>query len=496
MRLHQIALLLIVPACVGGGALPGDDDGSPTPADDDSTEEPTPPVCDEGPALPLSAPEHLSGFTGSEDFAFDDEGRYVSQDVAGNLTGVTHGGEVTLLLPAIGNVAGIDFLPGGDVVWCDLDHGAVSRADLETGARRILCSGISYPNGIDVDEEGFIYVADQGTGEVRRIDSESGDYEVIASGLNAPNGLAFSPDWAHLYVGSFGGGTITVIDRLAGGAWGPPREFGRSGSMPKPTTPCDGLDLGDSCLDPWSWVLGSCVDDHQGGMACLQVLDEVACAGLDPGDSCETTMFSQPVHSVCVEDAWMSTFFCPRTPEPYIRPCFGQPWGAECMVDDLVGWCDVSWEGAQACVTPGAGYDAALAACVDVELGVDCQAPDPIYPTMGQCQDGKAIGYPGPYCGPIWEGGGGGGFDGINVDLCGRVYISEYVTGFVWRWDEEGADPVQVTEFLASWIPNMHWGNGLGGWESDVLYVADRDTAGVFGLHLDVEGRRKPSYPR
>ncbi len=83
------------------------------------------------------------------------------------------------------------------------------------------------------------------------------------------------------------------------------------------------------------------------------------------------------------------------------------------------------------------------------------------------------------------DGGGGGGLDGMAVDACGNVYVTEYIAGFVWRFTPEGVRE-KVAELPSQWIPNMHWGSGIGGWDENILYVADRDEGRLFELDLGI----------
>jgi sugar lactone lactonase YvrE len=79
------------------------------------------------------------------------------------------------------------------------------------------------------------------------------------------------------------------------------------------------------------------------------------------------------------------------------------------------------------------------------------------------------------------------GIDGLGVDACGYVYASEYVKGNVWRIAPDG-----TTELIATlpsyWIPNIKWGRGLGGFERDVMYVADRQDGRLFGMSVGGPG--------
>lgn len=88
-----------------------------------------------------------------------------------------------------------------------------------------------------------------------------------------------------------------------------------------------------------------------------------------------------------------------------------------------------------------------------------------------------------------------GGYDGINVDECGNIYVTEYIAGKVWRLTPDASDIRLAAELPSSWIPNMRWGNGVGGWEEDTLYVMDLDQGRVFGLELGLEGKKAVYWP-
>jgi sugar lactone lactonase YvrE len=90
------------------------------------------------------------------------------------------------------------------------------------------------------------------------------------------------------------------------------------------------------------------------------------------------------------------------------------------------------------------------------------------------------------------QGGQVGGFDGINVDQCGSVYITEFGPGRVWRITSDGGQIDLVADLPSGWIPNMRWGNGVAGWSETTLYVSDRGQGRLFGLEIGLRG--KPSF--
>jgi hypothetical protein len=87
------------------------------------------------------------------------------------------------------------------------------------------------------------------------------------------------------------------------------------------------------------------------------------------------------------------------------------------------------------------------------------------------------------------QDGFSGGFDGINVDACGNVYVTEYIRGDIWRITPDGAQVEKFVSLPSSWIPNLRWGHGMYGWETDILYVADRDQGRIFAVHAGIIGK-------
>jgi sugar lactone lactonase YvrE len=175
------------------------------PNSDDTTTGP-PVDCDSIPRGPFPY-SVKTNIIATEDLAFDDQGNLVGADF-GNLFRTQYDENPQLWVPGAGVSAGLRATSEGMIVFNGPDN--LSRIN-EFDAPEIILGGLSYPNGMDVDLDGYVYVAEQSGSRVRRIDSETGEFTIVAEGLSAPNGVSFSPDYQTLYVGSFGGGTITAI---------------------------------------------------------------------------------------------------------------------------------------------------------------------------------------------------------------------------------------------------------------------------------------------
>ena len=154
--------------------------------------------CENVPAVPIEF-ETLSGFTDSEDFAFDGEGNMVANK-SNNLLKVDIDGKSTVLLANIGETNGMCFLLNGDLAVADYDN--VYRV-APNGSKSTVISNLAYANGMEVDLDGYIYVSEQEAGRVRRINPDNGEYTIIAKNLPAPNGLSFGPEMKTLYIGNF-----------------------------------------------------------------------------------------------------------------------------------------------------------------------------------------------------------------------------------------------------------------------------------------------------
>lgn len=81
---------------------------------------------------------------------------------------------------------------------------------------------------------------------------------------------------------------------------------------------------------------------------------------------------------------------------------------------------------------------------------------------------------------------GTGSLDGIVVDACDNVYVTDFGPGIVYR--VEGLNHELVANLPAGWIPNMHFGSGVGGWDSWRLYVMNISGNQLYEVDLGVPG--------
>ena len=477
-----LGMLLVVSACEPGGSVDPKKHKTKTPPITTPTEV-EPVDCEvDVPDLPLQVTERLRGFTGAEDFAFDNKGRYVATDDFGNLVRRDINGDGGIWTPGIGNTAGTHFLPNGHLAIADVGQGRVVRVQ-KNGSTETMIGGMAYPNGITVDMDGVVYVADQTYGEVIRYDPETDDTQVIASELFNPNGLALSVDHRTLYVGSFGGGTIHAIDLDN------PGEAVLHGQTPGGTEQtsvvdsCEGRSEGDECFLDFIG-LGSCLSDGI-DLTCEFTVNEDACLGLSAGDPCQHTVLGEPMDSICSMQPTLGTLFCPRVPAEVVTSCIGAAEDDSCTALGLDRECRESWEELMICDVT-AWIEQSELACEGANVDDACVIIEYEGYVDGTCQQGGGD----LTCDPGWNGGEQffGGLDGVAVDACGYVWATEYTKGYVWRFPPEGGEPDLAVETETFWIPNMHFGNGIGGWDPNTMYMQDRSTDDLLVIPIGIPG--------
>ena len=90
---------------------------------------------------------------------------------------------------------------------------------------------------------------------------------------------------------------------------------------------------------------------------------------------------------------------------------------------------------------------------------------------------------------------GNGQLDGMAVDACGNVYVCEYIAAKVWRFTPDGdGHPIILLGSETTWIPNMQWGSGIGGWDPLSLYVLDISASKLYEVPIGVPDKPR-GYP-
>lgn len=108
--------------------------------------------------------------------------------------------------------------------------------------------------------------------------------------------------------------------------------------------------------------------------------------------------------------------------------------------------------------------------------------------------DFDANGDPGPVQdGPSIPVGAFGLLDGMTVDACGNLYTTE-MGSTVWRVSPSGTVEQVVVVSGVAILPALNFGPGTGGFDADVLYVADF-TGKMHAVEVGVEGKWEPHLP-
>lgn len=92
---------------------------------------------------------------------------------------------------------------------------------------------------------------------------------------------------------------------------------------------------------------------------------------------------------------------------------------------------------------------------------------------------------------------GSGWLDGIGVDICGNVYICDYGQTVVYKISPSGKTKTLVIDgstISGTYLPNIQWGSGVGGWDLMKIYLPDGWKKGVFEVDLGVPPTMRP-YP-
>jgi len=230
---------------------------------------------------------------------------------------------------------------------------------------------------------------------------------------------------------------------------------------------------------------GRCADAGEETLSCLWEPETDSCASASAGDACVATdVEGTEIDSMCTYDA-LDQLICPALDAERMESCEGSSTWDNCRVGGTNGYCVNSWEDVTVCITENEYYRGLKGTCGSSDEGDACTSSYPASPWAGECVEA----YGEIYCQPFGENWSDeGGLDGINVDECENVYVTEYVTGKIWVMPADGSEPEVAVEMPAYWIPNIRWGKGVGGWEKDQLMVMNRENGRMYVIEMTRRG--------
>jgi sugar lactone lactonase YvrE len=189
----------------------------PGTTDDTGTSTGDPLDCDALSDGPFAPELWLSGFGGSEDLAFDGQGRLA----------LKRGGEVVLVAadasesaPLVGGlpqVYGTRWLADGRLLLALPQQGVVRALD-EMGDLSDFADNVGGPNGIFADLDGAVWITEFGDDRVIRVDPDQ-TRTVIAEGDDAAaaNGVVYSPELGFVYYTRYLAGEVRRVAIDGGG---------------------------------------------------------------------------------------------------------------------------------------------------------------------------------------------------------------------------------------------------------------------------------------
>jgi hypothetical protein len=420
--------------------------------------------------------DELGNEVGGRDFAFDGLGNYVGVDDS-NLVRISKDGKRVLWAPNVGKrTAGMAILPDGSVILADVTNGALERTYPSSVSETVI-DGLLYPKGLDIGPDGYVYVCENSAGRVRRVNPDDGAFTIVAMGLEGCSSVAFSSDPKLLYIGSFEGSGVYKVEIPAPGELGVASVFARppGSRLPPPKVACPDQEVGKDCTTTTGNRPGKCrqlsnvVDcvpvgpcddvaeggDCQGGggtcqagscipKGCEDPEDPTCCQGpacppIDPcdglsdGDTCSDEF---GVVGKCV-DVGAANLFCEPPP-----PCDGSnagdvcdlqvPWGEQGECVDFDG--RLSCQPLEPCESLSAGDVCTFPSggegkCVDFKGQLSCTRPGP----CDGLNEGDA-------CTMQWEEKEGECVDkgtqlDCELDPCDGLSVGDVCDGF---WGGEG----------------------------------------------------------
>ena len=171
-------------------------------------------------AGPFTAELFVSGFSGSEDLAFDGKGGLaLKRD--GDIVVVRADKSETTVAMNIPQAYGSRYLADGRLLVALPGDGVVIAVDAQ-GASTDFLGGLGGPNGIYPDIAGAVWITEFGGSRLLRIDADQTETTMVTGGLaSSANGVVYDPLRALVFYTNYQGGQVR---RVAIDAMGMPGE--------------------------------------------------------------------------------------------------------------------------------------------------------------------------------------------------------------------------------------------------------------------------------
>ncbi|HEY0136931.1 MAG TPA: SMP-30/gluconolactonase/LRE family protein [Nannocystis sp.] len=166
--------------------------------------------CDAVGAGPFTLEVFVSGFTGSEDLAFDGKGGLALKRGADIVVVRADKSETTLAM-AIPPAYGTRFLADGRLLVALPQGGAVITVD-ETDVKAKFLGGLKGPNGIYPDLEGNVWVTEFGGSRLIRVAADMSETTIVSgAAASSANGVVYDPLRGFVFYTNYQSGQIRRV---------------------------------------------------------------------------------------------------------------------------------------------------------------------------------------------------------------------------------------------------------------------------------------------
>jgi len=239
---------------------------------------------------------------------------------------------------------------------------------------------------------------------------------------------------------------------------------GTGGLYCRTLEPCEGQAIGDLCTEVWG-VVGVCEPDVLPDLKCNE---DAPCQTKAVGDPCGDPA---GLHGLCIDSMAIGILEC----DPMaVDACAGANVGDLCTDSSgTAGSCQDDGSGALTCV-------ASSGACEAANVGDPC--------TNSQGQSGSCVS---DGAGGLWcqTAGGDEALHALTTDRCGNVYVGGMSSGTVIRIAPDGSALELVAATARAPVTGLAFGSGVGGWDTQTLYVGVEGNAGILAVALGFDGR-------